>query len=248
MLPIITCLVNQSLAEGVFPDDFKQAIVKPLLKKPSLDKKCLKNYRPVSNLSFISKIIEKVVAKRIEDHISSNTLHDNLQSAYRAAHSTETVHHDISVSLDKGCCAVLLMLDLSAAFDVIDHDILFRRLEYSYGIAGSALRWLHSYLGDRSQRVSIDSTLSEPKFFRIGLPQGLVLGPKIYCMYAKPIGEICHRNNMNYHCYADDTQIYIMVEPRDNWNDISNRLTTCLNDIQNWMNANLLKLNQEKRN
>lgn len=142
-----------------FPDDFKQAIVKPLLKKPSLDKECLKNYRPVSNISFISKIIEKFVAKRIKDHISSNTQHDNLQSAYRAAHSTETallrVHHDIAVSLDKGCCAVQLMLDLSAAFDVIDHDILFRRLEYSYGIAGSVLRWLQSYLGDRSQRVSI---------------------------------------------------------------------------------------------
>ncbi|XP_062587414.1 uncharacterized protein LOC134249071 [Saccostrea cucullata] len=109
VLPIITCLVNKSLTEGVFPEDFKQAIVKPLLKKPSLDKKCLKNYRPVSNLSYVSKIIEKVVAKRIEDHLTSNTLHDNLQSAYRAVHSTETallrVHHDIAVSLDKGCCA-----------------------------------------------------------------------------------------------------------------------------------------------
>ena len=120
------------------------------LKKPGLDKEVFKKYRPVSNLPFVSKIVEKVVAKRIEHHLDSNFLHDNLQSAYRSCHSTETalprVHHDIATALDNNWRAVLVMLDLSAAFDVIDRHILFRRLENTYGIAGSALCWIKSYL------------------------------------------------------------------------------------------------------
>jgi hypothetical protein len=98
----------------------------------------LKNYRPVSNLPFISKILEKVINSRLEDHLQPNHLHDRQQSAYRVHHSTETsllrVHHDITSALDKGSSVVLLMLDLSAAFDVNDHNILINRLELSFGI------------------------------------------------------------------------------------------------------------------
>ncbi|KAK3088718.1 hypothetical protein FSP39_022962 [Pinctada imbricata] len=249
-LPIIIQIVNLSLDRSEFPIIFKQAVVKPLLKKPSLDKENLKNYRPVSNLPFISKIVEKVVACRIEDHLMSNCLHDPLQSAYRAFHSTETallkVHHDVVVALDKGLCSVLIMLDLSAAFDVIDHGILFRRLEHSYGICGSALQWMKSYLDQRSQTIAIGSSFSESKELTIGVPQGSVLGPKIYCMFSKPISDICLRHSMRYHCYADDTQIYLVIEPLKNLDDITSRLTVCLNDIRDWMNVNLLKLNEDK--
>ena len=135
IVPAITTIVNKLLCEDEVPSDFKQAIVRPLLKKLGLGKEVLKNYRPVSNLPFVSKIVEKVVAKRNEHHLDNNFLHDNLQSAYRSCHSTETtllrVHHDIATSLDNNCCAVLVMLDLSATFDVIEHHILFRRLEDS---------------------------------------------------------------------------------------------------------------------
>jgi hypothetical protein len=221
-----------------------------LLKKPGLDKEVLKNYRPVSNLPFVSKIVEKVVAKRIDHHLNSNNLQDNLQSAYRSCHSTETallrVHRDIATSLDSNCCTVLVMLDLSAAFDVIDHHILFRRLEHTYGITGSALSWIKSYLSDRSQRVAIGSVLSDTQALAIGVPQGSVLGPKLYCMFSKPIGDICRFHNMKYHIYADDTQIYIVVEPMKNWEDISPRLKLCLSEIREWMSANFLKLNQDK--
>lgn len=103
-----------------------------------------KNYRPVSNLPFNSKILEKVVSSRIEHHLVSNNLQDSYQSAYRVHHSTETarlkIHHDIVTALDSNSCAVLLMLNLSAAFDVIDHSILVKRLKFSYGICGDALR------------------------------------------------------------------------------------------------------------
>ena len=148
--------------------------MRPLLKKPSLDKEVLKNYHPVSNLPFMSKVVERVVATRIESHIMLNSLHDDIQSAYRTGHSTETsllrVHHDITYALDNNACVILLMLDLSATFDVIDHDILFDRLQYSFVISGSALSWIRSYLTDRSQCVSIGSVHSDNMVLKHGVP------------------------------------------------------------------------------
>jgi len=114
--------------ESKVPLSFKKANIRPLLKKPNLDKEELKSYRPVSNLPFLLKILEKLVAKRLETHLSSHRLHDNLQSAYRAGHSTETallkVHHEVAEALDRKYMAALVLLDFSAAFDVIDHKIL----------------------------------------------------------------------------------------------------------------------------
>ncbi|XP_062609777.1 uncharacterized protein LOC134271591 [Saccostrea cucullata] len=164
LLPTITTIINKSLSESTVPTSLKNAVVRPLLKKQGLDKEVLKNYRPVSNLPFISKILENVVNSRLEDHLQSNHLHDRQQSAYRVYHSTETallrVHHDITSALDKGSSVVLLMLDLSAAFDVIDHNVLINRLEFSFGITGAALSWIRSYLSDRHQRIVIGSSES----------------------------------------------------------------------------------------
>lgn len=250
LLPIITTIVNKSITESYVPATFRKAVVRPLLKKPGLDQNVLKNYRPVSNLPFVSKILEKVVANRLEEHLESNSLHDDLQSAYRACHSTETallrVHHDITLALDNNSCAVLVMLDLSAAFDVIDHPILMERLQYSYGITGQALTWINSYLSDRSQSVNIGNIVSTEKILSFGVPQGSVLGPKKYCMFSKPIGQICKRHNMSYHCYADDTQAYLVIKPIDNWINIATRMEACLSDISAWMKSNMLKLNQDK--
>ena len=128
LAPVIADLVNSSLATGVFPSELKSAIIKPLLKKPGLDTDVLKNFRPVSNLSFISKVIEKVVASRLLDHMVKNELLESFQSAYRAGNSTETallrVHHDIVNAVDQKKGVFLVLLDLSAAFDTVDHDIL----------------------------------------------------------------------------------------------------------------------------
>ena len=200
-----------------------------------LDKDVMKNYRPVSVLPFVSKVLEKVVESRLENHLTSNRLYDCVQSAYRACHSTETallrVHHDISIALDKNCCAALLMLDLSAAFDMIHHNILQKRLEYSFGISGAALSWINLYLRNRTQRVAIGTTLSGEINLQYGVPQGSVLGPKLYCVFSKPIGEICRHHNMSHHCYADDMHVYLVVKPLDSWNNISQRLESCLSDI-----------------
>jgi exonuclease III len=250
VLPLITAIINRSLVESKVPACFKKANVRPLLKKPNLDKEVLNNYRPVSNLPFLSKILEKVVAKRLESHLSIHRLHDNHQSAYRTGHSTETallkVHHDITEALDNKCMTALVMLDLSAAFDVIDHGILQRRLEDSFGVTGSALTWIQSYLSDRSQCVAVGGSTSEGKCLSFGVPQGSVLGPRKYCLYSKPIGTICQRHNFRYHCYADDTQVYIGIMPNEKWVDVSKKLEACLTDISVWMSANMLMLNQEK--
>jgi hypothetical protein len=154
-----------SLSTSVVPTSFKRAIVRSLLKKPALEKDILKNYRPVSNLRFISKGLEKVVESRLENHLASNYLHDRVPSANRAGHSTETallnVHHDITCALDQNRCTVLMMLDLSAAFDVIDHTILRKRLDYAFEISGGALQWLRSYHQDMTQRIAIGSVHSD---------------------------------------------------------------------------------------
>ena len=119
---------------------------------------------------------------------------DPLQSAYRDTHSTETalikVQNDILSALDAGSSAILLMLDLSAAFDTIDHDILLSRLCNVYGITGNALDWFRSYLTGRIQRVVIENAVSGDQELGFGVPQGSVLGPKIYCMYTKPVSDI----------------------------------------------------------
>ena len=138
------------------------------------------------------------------------------------------------------------MMDLSAAFDVIDHKIIFQHLEYSYGISGPALAWIISYLTNRSQRIAIGSVFSNDMHLKYGVPQRSVSGPILYCLFSKPIGEICRQHDMDYHCYADDTQVYLVIEPLDKWTDISSRIEACLADISDWMRSNLLKLNQDK--
>ena len=150
ILPIIIKIVNISLESGRMPELFKQAIIKPLLKKPSLDPGEFKNFRLISNLRFISKIIEKCVAKQLTEYLNSNGLCETFQSAYRSNHSTETalirVFNDIALDvIDRHNSVILILLDLSAAFDTVDHNILLTRLLNSFGISGTSLDWFQSY-------------------------------------------------------------------------------------------------------
>ena len=155
LIPMVTILVNLSLQSANMPDSMKQALVTPLLKKDDLDPEVLKNYRPVSNLSFLSKVLERVVAVRLTNYMTINQLHEPMQSAYRACHSTATAlvraQNDILRTLDQVGAAILVLLDLSAAFDTIDHSILLSRIESVLGVRGSALQWFKSYLLGRKQ-------------------------------------------------------------------------------------------------
>ena len=231
------------------PDSFKYALVKPLLKSSSLDQNQLKNYRPVSNLQFLSKILEKVVLSQLTEHLEKNKLTEPLQSAYRKHHSTETallkVMNDVYTNTDDNEVTMLCLLDLSAAFDTIDHDILIRRLEAVFGIQGIALNWFRSYLTRRHQAVVVDGVKSSNTPLNFGVPQGSVLGPVLFTLYMQPLSQIISDFNINYHFYADDSQLYKSA----NVNDIPNLLPIfeqCVQAIKNWMNLNRLKLNEDK--
>ncbi len=190
------------------------------------------------------------MATQLEAHIQANDLEDMMQSAYRKRHSTESalmkVHDDITQAIDNGSGVVLILLDLSAAFDNIDHDILLHRLEHHYGIAGGALATIKSYLSNRTQSVVVDGVCSTKKLLRFGMPQGSGLGPRKYCLYSKAVGTIIKLHGMLYHCYADDNQLYLVISPNFDINQTVDSLQNCVSNINKWMTLNLLKLNEEK--
>ena len=249
IIDTITMLINNSLLCGIVPSSFKHAVVNPLLKKNDLDPEIFKNYRPVSNLSFISKILEKVVAFQINEHISKFSLLELNQSAYRKLHNTETallkIFNDLLISADNKQVSILVLLDLSAAFDTLDHSVLLDRLNISFGLSGTVLDWFKSYLIGRTQSVIINDVTSEPRTLLYGVPQGSVLGPICYTLYTTPLGELICAHNMPFHMYADDTQLYLSLEP-ENIDVLVNNLELCMNDIRNLMLLNKLKLNEEK--
>ena len=145
----ITDIVNRSLDGARKPNSLKTALIIPLLKKINLDTEEFRNFRPVSNLPFVSKLIEKSVAVQLVQYIDDNNLDEKLQSAYKKLHSTETallrVHDDILRTMDRGGTVVLLLLDLSAAFDTVDHGLLLHRLNTRFGIKGKVLAWFKSH-------------------------------------------------------------------------------------------------------
>ena len=215
--PPMTSIINMSLKSGVVPGCFKKRLVRPLLKKPSLDAECLKNYRPVSNMSFISKQTERVVAARLNEQMSHFDLFEPLQSAYKARHSCETafihVQNNILRAMDQGKVGILLLLDMSAAFETVDHRTLLNRLHSELGSGSTALNWFESYLVDRHQVVSIRGEHSDSCLLHYGVPQGSVLGPQLFTVYTSPLGRIIRAHGLDYHLFADDSQLHVFVKP-----------------------------------
>ena len=208
LVPFITKIVNTSLETGVVPTELKNGFVTPILKKANLDRNNFKNYRPVTNTSFLSKILEKIVAKQLLSHIHKYELFDDFQSAYREGHSIETVlaqvKNEIDVSLDNGLGSLLVLLDGSAAFDTLDFSVLLRRLSKNFGVGDSALRWFNSFISGRSQQVVIDSRLSEKLNLTVGIAQGSCLSGLLYLIYQSPLPRIIRNNNVKNQNFADD--------------------------------------------
>ena len=249
LLPILTNIINFSVSSCTFPSTFRSAVVKPLLKRASLDPDKLKNFRPVPNLSFMSKITEKVVLRQLLAYLTKHKLICPFQSAYRPHHSTETAllktTNDILLALDTGNVSLLTLLDLSAAFDTVDHCILLSRLQHMYGISGTALSCFSSYLTNRAQSVIVDDHVSQVSSFSYGVPQGSVLGPILFILYTKPLSDLIQCHSIESQSFADDTQLQASVPPSNIQSAISS-LETCLSDIQIWMLENKLKLNNDR--
>ena len=243
LVPTITNIINTSLT---VPRDLKTVVVKPLLTKPSLDKNLLKNYRPISNLPFLSRILEKVVLHKLLSNLQESNLSNPFQSAYRAGHSTETVllHivNDILSALDNDNISVLLLLDLSAAFDTVDHQILLSSLNSVFGIQYTALQWFHSYLSDRYYSTSVNNSSSSPSQL---MYQGSVLGPILFVRYTTSLSDIIANHSVNHQFFADDTQLQKSA-PLSEVNNLTKELKACTDDIKTWMAENHLKLNDDK--
>ena len=250
--PIFTKIINASLHSGIVPSSFKKSIVTPLLKKNSLNPEILKNYRPVSNLSFASKLLERVVAHRLNNYKDSNCLREKFQSAYRRNHSTETatlkIMNDLLMAADRGECSILVLLDLSAAFDTVNHQILLERLQNQFGIVGKAHKWIKSYLHNRCQKVMVEHFVSNEVRLTLNVPQGSILGPSEYSDFTEPVGRVIRSKSVSPHFYADDSQLYVHCNPKDQ-NSVQSaihKIEDCCKEIKSWMTTNYLKLNDDK--
>ena len=248
-VPLITRLAHMSFTEGVFPSVYKNASVTPLLKKKGLDNNDPANFRPISNLNTISKILERLFLSRLMPHIESSCAYSKFQSAYRRGYSTETtivrLLNDVYLAADRKCTTLLVSLDLSAAFDCIDVHTMLRRLENTFGITNIPLRWLSSYMKGRSQFVRVGSATSETTICEFGVPQGSVLGPILFALYICPITELVTSSGVNIAQYADDSQLYIHLQP-NNCHAYIAAMKDCFTLLHNWFSVNGLQLNAEK--
>ena len=177
------------------------------------------NYRPVSNLRFIAKILEKLVLSQVSSYLNSHNLYNACQSAYSPGHSTETaipkVVNDLFLSLSKGNISVLALLDVSSAFDIVDHPILVHRLHAEFGFTDTVLQWFSSYLTDRTHFICLSNHCSAHAPVHSGVPQGSVLGPILFTMYIKPLSAIIDSHSIMHHSFADDLQLLMSAPLRE---------------------------------
>ena len=247
--PFIVALFNRSLKSGCFPVSFKQAFITPILKKSGLDSTDLNSYRPISNLSVLSKLLERLVVSQLLEYLTVAELLPPFQSGFRPGHSTETavlhVLSDLLSAADRGDFAALTLLDLSAAFDTVDHEILLQRLQSSFGINEVALKWFNSFLAGRTQCVRRGSTKSSSVPLICGVPQGSVLAPILFILYVSDLATLIENHGLLSHQYADDTQIYGACSLSD-VTGFSSKVSDCMKDIACWMRSNRLQLNPDK--
>ena len=206
----------------------------PLLRKSSLDHNVVPSYRPTSDLPVLSKLLERLVLNRVMSYLNNSNLLPTHQSAYRRHHSTETavtkVYSDILGAADDGKLSLLILLDLSAAFDSFAHIILLKRLESTYGFDGLTLEWFKNYLSDRSFNVRCSGTKSEFVDSSVGFPQGSVLGPLLFSLYTGGLERIVMKYKLGFHQYADDTQIYGHCI-NEGTEELQMRVSECVDEI-----------------
>ena len=258
LVPVITHVVNLSITQPIFPAQWKTAKTIPLHKKN--EKMYMKNYRPVSLLPIYSKILERAVFCQVIEYMESNQLIHPSHHGFRAKHNTSTALLEMFdgwlEAFDNDDITAVIMLDLSAAFDVVDHKILLDKLNL-YGFESKEILWMQSYLTGRSQQVYVDGALSDPLLLEAGVPQGSILGPLLYIIFTNDLPEVVHdhlsENNTFYNshckscgslcCFADDSTYSKSDKDVEKLKD---DIKDKFNDISNYMSRNKLVLNSEK--
>lgn len=243
LVPPLTLLFNICLSTGVFPDIFKRALITPVHK--SGDRHSVDNYRPISILSSISKILEKVINSRLVDYLDKNKIIAKNQYGFRKNMSTEDAVLELNERvvrlLDNKAKVIGIFLDLAKAFDTVSVPLLLTKME-CLGIRGMVLEMFRSYMTNRSQKVKIGNVISNTAYPSYGVPQGSVLGPTLFLIY---INNLCLAEipNCRLISYADDT--VLMVHGRD-WDQARLNAENALSNIMLWLNNNLLTLNISK--
>ena len=238
----LECIFNCSLLTGVVPNKFKIASVIPIFKKAS--HMIVNNYRPISLLSIFNQLLEKIVSKRLTSFIINHNILYSKQFGFRSQHSTIQAVLSIIDKIQEGVenrkysCGVFL--DLSKAFDTVNHNILLQKLEH-YGIRGVVLKWFQSYLEDRKQFVSIGNVRSDTSYISCGVPQGSVLGPLLFLLYINDIQK--SSDLLDFHLFADDSSLFYSAK---SLSELESIITCQLSHVHKWLCANKLSLNIEK--
>jgi hypothetical protein len=235
-------IFNLSLNSGDFPSKLKKSRIVPIFKAGNSEN--CDNYRPISLLSSLSKILEKIVQKKLVDHLESNNLLYKHQYGFLRGKCTEFnllhVSNKITEALNDGKFCLGIFLDLKKAFDVCSHEILLKKLEKGFGVRGSALLWFKNYLSGRKQVVDINGSLSQPRDINISVLQGSILGPILFLCY---INDLPNATNLDTFLFADDTS---GLKSGNNLPELIEQCNVELQKMANWFRANKMCVNTSK--
>ena len=238
----ICFICNHSITNSVFPSKWKDAKVAPLHKSGPHEE--LNNYRPISVLPILSKVLEKHVHDSLSNFLHQHELLYRTQSGFRAGHSCETALVNMVDSwlnaIDNSKLIGIVLVDFKKAFDLVDHQILKNKLKV-YGINDEALRWFDNYLSNRRQQVMINNCKSNFQSISCGVPQGSILGPLLFLLFINDLP--LYTRNVHTDLYADDTTLYDM---QDSMKQIENNLQSALNNLHVWCKENGMILNSSK--
>ena len=240
--PSFTSIFSKSILTGIYPNDWKTAKVTPLFKKGI--KSDPNNYRPISVIPIISKVFERIVYNQLFHYLDDNKLLPGCQSGFRSLHSTLTALLEAtnawSVNIDNGLLNGVVFIDLTKAFDTIDHEIILRKMSY-LGVDQAAIKWFSSYLSGRTQRCNVSGKLSSARTLSCGVPQGSILGPLLFLIYINDL--LNSRGGAVPRMFADDTNLTLSAKTLT---ELKLALTPELNNLSCWLKANKLSLNVAK--